>query len=95
MQYTIWLTDCKVYAILNIMSSSRFIRALIAIQGKQSSTAFAAQLGISKQFWSNLRKGRRPLPEALIARCIARWPALVADYTADTLDRVIPSERTA
>lgn len=73
------------------MSTSRFIRALVAIQGETPSTAFAGRLGISKQFWSNLRNGRRPVPKALARRWIVIWPALAAEYIADAAADILPT----
>lgn len=72
------------------MLANRFIGALIQLQGDTTGAAFAARLGISKQFWSNLRNGRRPVPRALARRWIGMWPALAAEYIADAAADVLP-----
>jgi hypothetical protein len=74
------------------MQTSRFIRALVEIQGDATGAVFAKRLGISKQFWSNLRTGQRPLPKALARRWIGIWPMLTADFVADTVAEVLPVE---
>lgn len=73
---------------------SRFITALTTHQDGETGAAFAQRLGISPQFWSDLRRGRRSVPKAFVRRWVAVWPDLEEPYLEDVREeiRAAPSE---
>lgn len=74
---------------------SRFIEGLTKHQGAATAAAFAQHLGVSPQFWSDLRLGRRPLPRALVRRWLVEWPELEDAYIEDVRDEVRPRPEPA
>ena len=70
---------------------SRFVQGLIERQGAGTGAAFAQHLGISAQFWSDLRRGRRSLPRALVRRWLTVWPELEDAYIEDTRAEIRPA----
>lgn len=67
---------------------SRFVQGLIKHQDGETGAVFAQRLGISPQFWSDLRRGRRSLPRALVRRWLAEWPELEDAYIEDVRDEI-------
>lgn len=67
---------------------SRFIDALTKHQEGETGASFAAELGISAQFWSDLRRGRRAVPRTLARRLIAVWPELEDAYIEDVREEI-------
>lgn len=65
------------------MDTGRFIPALRERLSGETMTVRAAQLGISKQWLSNVLNGHHGVSADFAARCIDRWPTLADDYLAD------------
>jgi transcriptional regulator with XRE-family HTH domain len=73
---------------------SRFVDELVKHQGAETGAAFAQRLGISPQFWSDLRRGRRSIPRAFARKLIATWPNLEDAYMEDVREEILgPSIR--
>ena len=67
------------------MRMTRMYAELLKLRGDQSQTAFAKELGISKQQWSDIQCGRRRLGRSVIEKAIKRWPHLANYYFADVV----------
>ena len=65
-----------------------FIRELLGRQKEKglSGNAFADYLGINRGYWSQLRRGKRPVSLVLITRVLREWPGL-AFYLPEELTR--------
>jgi transcriptional regulator with XRE-family HTH domain len=68
------------------MQAERFLTALKAKrQTGQTQANFAASIGVSKQNWSSVCKGRKRIPWPLVVRAVARWPELAGVFLMDLM----------
>lgn len=77
------------------MDTGRFLPALRARLSGETMTVRAAQLGISKQWLSNVLNGHHGVSTAFAAKCIERWPTLADDYLADLRTGLLKATRSS